>query len=285
MKRSHFLKTVGQVFLVVLTLAAGQAFAKVALNQPQGLAVDAKGNLYVANFAGNQILVYNPSYVQQTKRNISTNVSYPTGVAFDRDGNLFVSNAGTWSITKYTPAGVQTPAATITNGVQYPTAVAVDALNDVFVINDFQTYNVYDSTGYMIASNTTTQVVNTIATHGEWTVVGFENSAYTVDLAGPILANIFRYFAVHTQAATAAAIDQSGNAYVGSVSSSGDKALVMIPPASQFAGNPISLSYAPAGVAVDSVRSRAYVSNSTGNKIEVYSIAGSNYGTLLSTIQ
>src|SRR5215469_1071894 len=53
------------------------------LSYPKGLAVDSKGNLYVANSGGNDILIYNSSYVQITSATITSNISNPTGVAFD----------------------------------------------------------------------------------------------------------------------------------------------------------------------------------------------------------
>jgi DNA-binding beta-propeller fold protein YncE len=92
MKLSSFLKNTSQMFLIFLTLAACQAWAASPLGHPVSLAVDSKGNLYVVNFDSNQILVYNPNYVQQTKKTISAGVSGPFGVAFDSKGNLYVAN-------------------------------------------------------------------------------------------------------------------------------------------------------------------------------------------------
>jgi DNA-binding beta-propeller fold protein YncE len=65
------------------------------LSYPKGLAVDAKGNLHVANSGGNDILVYNPELSQVTSKTITCNISNPSGVALDRVGNLWVTNHGT----------------------------------------------------------------------------------------------------------------------------------------------------------------------------------------------
>jgi DNA-binding beta-propeller fold protein YncE len=55
------MKTLRQIFLAAgLALFASTSFAALKLNKPAGLAVDAAGNLYVANFGLNNILVYNP---------------------------------------------------------------------------------------------------------------------------------------------------------------------------------------------------------------------------------
>lgn len=46
----------------LFSIVASGAAATYPLNPPQGLAVDSKGNLYVANNNSNQVLVYNPNY-------------------------------------------------------------------------------------------------------------------------------------------------------------------------------------------------------------------------------
>lgn len=95
------------------------------LSYPKGLAVDGSGNVYVANSGGNEILVYNPTYVQQTGKTITKNISNPSGVAFDTAGNLWVANYGTsngganGSVAEYTN-GVQNTANIITNGILGP---------------------------------------------------------------------------------------------------------------------------------------------------------------------
>lgn len=107
--------------LVILLLFASSSFAAspYPLNEPPGLAVDSNGNLYVANEASNQILVYNANYQQLTARTITTAINAPTGVAFDPHGNLFVANLGSNSITKYSSSGTEL-AGTITQGILDP---------------------------------------------------------------------------------------------------------------------------------------------------------------------
>ena len=61
--------------------------AKLPLNGPQGLALDAKGNLYVANMGGNDVLVYSPAYAQ-TSKTITKDVIQPATVAIDGSGNI-----------------------------------------------------------------------------------------------------------------------------------------------------------------------------------------------------
>ena len=72
------MKTLPQIFLAAgLALFATTSFAALPLNQPAGLAVDAAGNLYVANFGSNNILVYSPKYVQLPGKTIKKIIVVP----------------------------------------------------------------------------------------------------------------------------------------------------------------------------------------------------------------
>src|SRR5579862_2437964 len=77
------------------TLCLGIAITAFAannpLNEPNGLAVDSKGNLYVANSGGNNIVVFNSKYQHLAAKTIVQGVFHPTGVAVDPMGNLWVA--------------------------------------------------------------------------------------------------------------------------------------------------------------------------------------------------
>jgi DNA-binding beta-propeller fold protein YncE len=132
------LKTSRIAQLAILTVLSGllpvlgQA-ATSPLNYPYGLAINASGDLYVANTSGNNILIYSPSHLQTGS--ITQGTSGPNGVAVDPSGNLWVANGLSNSVTNYSPAGIQNTSATITSGVNNPTAIAVDGLSDVLIVN------------------------------------------------------------------------------------------------------------------------------------------------------
>ena len=105
---------------VLIAFAALGTAAFAAMNGPTGLALDAKGNLYVANFNSNEIQVYNLQHALVTSKTITTDVSGPMAVALDPLGNLWVANFSSSSITGYTPKKRElTP---ITTGISNPTA-------------------------------------------------------------------------------------------------------------------------------------------------------------------
>ena len=130
MTYTNFFKRAAQSLFVIACMGVCQVRAATvtfSLNNPVGLALDAKGNLYVANYGGNQVLVYNPSYVQENS--VSKGVSAPLGVAFDSLGNLYVSNRNAGTVTVYNSALAQNINATI-SGLSFPTGLAVDGLDE-----------------------------------------------------------------------------------------------------------------------------------------------------------
>jgi sugar lactone lactonase YvrE len=87
-----------------ITPAGAVSVFAAGLASPRGLAFDAQGNLYVANVGNNTVSKVTPQGA------VSTFVppgylSQPTGLAFDPQGNLYVSNAGSNSVSKVTPQG------------------------------------------------------------------------------------------------------------------------------------------------------------------------------------
>ena len=110
---------------------AGQVIATLSgFNGPFGLAVDSAGNLYVANAGGDTVSELNPG--GQVIATVS-GFSGPAGLAFDSAGNLYVVNstAGTVSKVTLTPTPV---VSTFASGFVEPFGLAFDAGN-LYVAN------------------------------------------------------------------------------------------------------------------------------------------------------
>jgi sugar lactone lactonase YvrE len=126
-----------------------------SFNHPQGIAVDANGNIYVADYDNNLIREISPAGVTTTLAGNSnpgaddgngTAASFnePTAVAIDASFNVYVADFGNNLIRKISPAGsVTTLAGSGAQGsadgtgkaasFKTPTGVAVDAAGNVYV--------------------------------------------------------------------------------------------------------------------------------------------------------
>jgi DNA-binding beta-propeller fold protein YncE len=283
-------KTIAATLLCLFVFAAASFAGN--LNGPFGLALDAKGSLWVANLDANTILEFDPNYVLQTSATITQGLNMPTSVAFDAAGNLWVSNFGAsnggsfGSISMYTN-GVQNTAATITDSIVAPFSINVDGLGNIWVSNDSNYITVYA----MPAPNSLpTSLV------GNLNFPGFEVHGLTVssgsfafgtgtkgvlvcppqwDLTKKLISG-FQLPLNDSGAAMATAAN--GNIYIGN----SDGTVNVFNPTTNIESRFLQLTFVPSGMVVDSVRGRLYISNGNyGTAIYVYSLTG----TLLQTIQ
>jgi gliding motility-associated-like protein len=109
----------------------GPASIASGFNFPQGIAVDAAGNIYVADFDNNEVKKIpvgggNPII-------LSSGFSTPTSVAVDALGNVYVADYGNNAV-KEIPVGGN--AFIIGSGFSNPYGVAVDAAGNVYVADN-----------------------------------------------------------------------------------------------------------------------------------------------------
>jgi hypothetical protein len=124
----------------VLELPAGsetqQLLQLTGLCDPQGIAVDAAGDVFVANGCGNDVLKLPADGGPQTAVSV-TGLNFPTGVAVDAAGDVFVANSGDNDVLELPADGA--PQKTLKfNGLSAPyggMGVALDAAGDVFISN------------------------------------------------------------------------------------------------------------------------------------------------------
>jgi RHS repeat-associated protein len=185
-------------------------FVGSGLNNPLNVALDASGNLYVADAGNHQIKKVSPAGVVSILAGIgysgyadgtgtSAIFRHPSAIAIDASGNLFVSDQQNHRIRKITPSGVVTTfagsgSAGFANGTgtgasfQYPMGLTFDASGNLYVA---------DAYNQRIRKITPSGVVSTFAGTGS---IGTTNST--------LLSSTFNYPMGLT-------FDASGNLYVG----------------------------------------------------------------------
>jgi sugar lactone lactonase YvrE len=213
----------------------GSLFANTGFQtQPEGLAFDGAGNLYVANVnsSASTIEKFTPAGVGSTFATASTGANRPLGLAFDAAGNLYSGNVGNLTIEKFNiKTGVGSFFASTSPGA--PTGIAFDSAGNLYVAT--QSNNVIEK--------------------------------FTPDGVGSVFAT------VNTVANSLAglAIDGAGNLYVSDVNANKiDKFNLKTGVASVFASTGLNQ---PIGLAFDSA-GNLYAANQGDNTIERFTPGG-----------
>ncbi len=137
----------------------GQAAVNAQLSAPAGVAVDAAGNVYIADTGNHRVRKIDasgtmmtiagtgaPQYSGDGGLGVLAALNGPTGLALDAAGNLYIADTGNHAVRKLTPAGViSTVAGTGSRGfsgdggdpasaqLDSPAAVAIDSNGNLLV--------------------------------------------------------------------------------------------------------------------------------------------------------
>nr|WP_299381188.1 IPT/TIG domain-containing protein [Allomuricauda sp.] len=160
--QNHKIKKITDVGVVVTVAGSTDGYqdgqgGDAQFSYPEDIALDAEGNIYVADGYNNRIRKIEPNgmvttwaggeegYVDGPRE--MAQFYYPSGITFDQDGNMYVVDEGNHKIRKITPDGMVTTLAGSGIGnadgfgleaeFQYPSRIAADKFGNVYVTDLF----------------------------------------------------------------------------------------------------------------------------------------------------
>ena len=231
------------------TLASSAS--SIPLHSPQGIALDASGNAYLADAAAHTVLKVTPAGTVAKLVDLTASSGKPVAVAIDGAGNLFVSDAANNTIWRVAPPYNGVPFAMVSNTINPPAAglgslggLAIDAAGNLYFTAP--------------AANLVYQMAQSSAT-------GFATPA-PIPTASTL------------NNPTAVAVDASGNVYV---ADTGNNRVIIEPPGGSTAASQETTIgaglTAPAGVAVD-LNGNVYIANTGANNVLKATLSGASYG-------
>ncbi len=123
-------------FISANDLSLAITYTGNGISAPSGVAVDASGNVWVANSTGNSVteLAHNGSPVGNSPFTTG-GITAPTALAVDNSGYVWIANSNS-TLTQLSSSGSSVGSSPFSGGgLSSPTSVAVDGLGDIWLSN------------------------------------------------------------------------------------------------------------------------------------------------------
>jgi Bacterial Ig-like domain (group 3)/MBG domain (YGX type) len=257
--------TTGDILSTVLVYGTGtgpqiafspalQSVIASGLSSAAGVAVDAAGNVYIADAYNAQVLketLSGGSYAQSVVADGTNGLVSPYGVAVDGAGSVYIADVSTSHVLKETLSGGSYAQSVVadqaTNGLNHPYGVAVDGAGNVYIADAFN-HRVLKETPS--GSSYVQSVVADQATNG-------------LDIPYSV------------------AVDAAGSVYIGDAATN-HRVLKETPSGSSYVQSVVADQAnmpaldMPAGLAVDAAGS-VYIADTTGGQVSKATLSGGSY--------
>ena len=111
-----------------------QSVVAGGLSQPEGVAVDGAGFIYIADTGNNRILLETPAVTGYTQSVlVDTGLSNPTGIAVDGSGDLYIANSAGGEVVKETLNSGSYTLSVVASGLNQPQGVSLDPGGNVYI--------------------------------------------------------------------------------------------------------------------------------------------------------
>lgn len=253
---------------VPINLAAPLSIS--GLNNPQSVAVDGQGNLYIADTGNNAIKKWN-ALTGQTTVLVSSGLKSPAAVAVDGYRNVFLTDSGHNAIKQWLGASQQV--VTLVSGLSNPSGVAVDLQGNVYFSDTGN--NAIDQ--WSAANHQVTTLTGPGLINPQGVAVGEQGNVYFADSGNNAVdqwaaanGQVTSLLSTGLNAPTGVAVDGQGNVYL---ADTGNNSIRQWNAASQqvatLSSPPLN---GPMGTAVDGF-GNVYVADTGNNAIQMLSLA------------
>src|SRR5450432_631650 len=185
------------------------SFTNAFVNGPNGLALDAAGNLYVSTNS-NTIEKFAPD---GTDLGVfaSIGLNFPMALAFDTSGNLYAANFAGGNVQKFTPAG----SGTVFANVIQPTGLAFDSDGNLYVSNSGGTIEKFSSNGASLGTFADTGLNNPegLAFDSLGNLYAANNGSDTIEKFSPGGVDLGAFASTGLSGPIGLAFDSAGNLY------------------------------------------------------------------------
>jgi sugar lactone lactonase YvrE len=243
------------------------------LSDPEGVAVDGSGNVYISDVLKYLVLKETPSAGSYTSSTVTSQYYYPVGLAVDGGGNLYFGTSFYYGVFEETSSAAGYSTSWIGSNIRAPWGIAVDGSGNVYMINGTANtvfIETLTASGYVES----TPASITVAEPGGIAVDGSGN-IYLSDASNGLVVEETPSAGGYTQSTVVGglgqpqglAVDGNGNVYIADYKN--NQIVKMTPAASGFTQSTIANAAnnglnQPFGVAVDG-GGNVYIADS-GNK-------------------
>jgi streptogramin lyase len=253
---------------------------------PYGVAVDANGNVFVADSGNSAVKEIVAASGYTTINSLGGGFSFPAGIAIDATGNLFVGDIGNGKVYEILAAGGYTTVTSIGGTAPWnqPTGVAVDSNNNVFVADSGlgSTWELPATSGYGSSNALFLGVLSpwgvAVDAHDNLFVTSTQNHTVNESLAPPGYSSSAILDSSFFVNPYGIAVDANDNLFVTDVEFEAVREISLVNGWTTIATPSDELNL-PLAVAVDAA-DNVYVADTDNNAVKEFSSVSGNFGTI-----